>query len=246
MNRQRKILIGLAVILLLAVGYAWYATPRQHFVSDATDVSGTDTSALPQTRPANENGLDIELLERSAQRYIPPERDLFNFVTPPPRKPKPEPVAVPTPQPKPQPQPPINPVTEREIKVQRSLARFVFLGYLLKDGQHTVFLSQGESLFLVHEGDDFGDKKEFHVVSITPEKMSISQSDVAGLIEIRLVEKEPLSPAFNARPEPPLRNTLPPPVTGNSQVPPPRPVPTINPGGQRTFIAPSPLQRSAP
>jgi len=242
MNRQRKILIGLVIALILALASTWFRMPAQQRVSE-TAASGTGkVVATPATSADSAQRLHVELLERRPQRFRPPERDLFNFVVPPPKIPKMPVVAVPPPPPPP---PPPTPEMIRRTEVTRALARFTFLGYLLKDQRRTVFLSQGESLFLVQEGDRFGDNDMFHAVSITPQKMTITQADNPGVIEIQLVEKAPLVPTFDAR------ETLPPgtavrmPGAGVAAPSLPTPPPVFNSGSRQSFN-PAPKGGSTP
>jgi len=236
MNRQRKILIGLIIALTLAIASAWFRMPDQQRVVGTVSprVSG---AAVPSTAAADvAQRLHVELLDRSTQRFSPPNRDLFNFVEPPPPKPKKAAVAVaPPPPPPPPPQP--APEMIRRIEVRRALARFTFLGYLLKDQRRTVFLSQGESLFLVQEGDKFGDNDMFHAVSITPEKMTISQTGNPGVIEIQLVEQAPLVPTFDDRDTLPAGNKVNVPGSGVPLPVLPASPPAFTPGNRRTFNA---------
>ena len=78
--------------------------------------------------------------------------------------------------------------------VRQQLARFTLYGFLIKEEALTVFLSRGDEIFLVHEGDQFGDNKQFTALSISHEKMVINQTNDSRNIEILLVEKEPLVP----------------------------------------------------
>lgn len=197
MSRKTRILLTLIAALVVAVGYAWLATPRQERVTTQSVASAAGGQKRSSASTAERNAtVHLDLLEANNRRYTTPKRDLFDFVTPPPPKPKPLPKPVLAP-PKP---PPVvvaqTPEDVRRIEVRRALARFTFLGFLLKDGQRTVFLSQGDNLFLVKEGEHFGDSNRFHAISITPEKMIIRQADSEGTIEIPLVEKQPLIPSF--------------------------------------------------
>lgn len=232
MNRQHKIFLGLVILLLLAVGYAWYRMPTQQYVSDVANrnVSHANGRQQASSSAADTDRLLVELLQRPAQRFLPPGRDLFNFVAPAQPKVKKEPPKVkvePTPV-KIAPPPPVE--TPVQTTTRRALARFTFLGYLLKDQRRTVFLSRGEDLFLVREGENFGDNDEFHAVSITPEKMQIRQENVTGLIEIMLIDKQPLVPNFSNS-----RNVAPHVATpvGNSEVH--TPVVPSRPASRRPF-----------
>jgi len=204
MNRQRKLLFALVGGLALALAYAWFGMPRQQQIdpSDPLPVKAAGTRQK-SSRSAADHLLRVDLLEPVKQSYSSPKRDLFHFVAPP--APKPKPVVV-VPKPVPVPVPVVDPEEIRQTEVRQALARFTFLGFLLKDQRRTVFLSQGETLFLVQEGEHFGEKDRFHAVSITPEKMMIRQADADGTIDIQLIEKEPLTPSFAPRATPAVRS----------------------------------------
>ncbi|PLX73343.1 MAG: hypothetical protein C0615_11100, partial [Desulfuromonas sp.] len=133
------------------------------------------------------------------------KRDIFNFYRPKPKNTKPvvetKPVAKPVVV-KPA------PVIDTVAQVRQQLARFTFLGFLLKDNQRTVFLSKRDELFLVKKGDTFGDESRFEVLDISSDKLTIKQQGTTGLIEIKLVEEEPLVPSFS-QPDEDVRSTAP-------------------------------------
>lgn len=195
MNRQKKILLFLFGLFILALCYSYWMMPVQQRVS--LDVqSGPVARVVRETSVPQKNRLRIDLLEKEPTRYKGASRDIFNFAATR-TQPVEKPLATTTPAvtlaPKPvQPKP--TPVLNQVVRQQ--LARFTFLGFLLKDEISTIFLSRGEDLFLVQEGDRFGDNNQFTALTISPEKLSISQADDARTIDIVLVEKEPLSPTY--------------------------------------------------
>ncbi len=194
MNQQRKVLIVLFGLLLLAICYAYWMTPEQ--LRQAPQSAGEQPRSGSVTqeglRQPSKNTLRVDLLEKVATRYQTPKRDIFNFATikkKPIAKSKPKPPVV-KPEVKPRPTPVVTTV------VRQQLSRFTFLGFLIKDDLHTVFLSRGEDLFLVQENDQFGDDKQFTAISISPEVMRIRQSGDTRNIDIQLIEKEPLIPTM--------------------------------------------------
>ncbi len=220
MNRQKQILFALIVILGLALLYAWWMSPAQQVAPPAGDVSGQSGNGAPALSPGSavdEQRVSLELLASGGKKYRGYKRDIFNYYQP---KPKPQPVVKPPPQPvvEPKPVPVVTP------QVRQQLARFTFLGFLLKENERTVFLSKRDELFLVKKGDSFGDENRFEVVGVSPEKLTIRQSGAGGLIEIRLVEEEPLIPSFS--PGELKSVNLPPPVLEPSD---PEPAPPEQP-----------------
>lgn len=195
MNRQNQALLGLFVLLLLAIGYSYWMMPEQKRHDLQRTAPRNEAQVNPQQNniSTQKNILRIDLLEKETTKYKGATRDIFNFaavykkpaVKP---KPKPKPVAV-----KPPDRPRPSPVTPA---VRQQLARFKLYGFLVKEEALTVFLSRGEDLFLVQEGDRFGDNQQFTALSITREKMIINQANDSRTIEIELVEKEPLVPTM--------------------------------------------------
>jgi hypothetical protein len=190
MNRQKKTLMILLALLLLAIGYAYLSMPDQQRVApEVRPESGVTTTG--KKRPMDKKQLRVDLLEKAPTRYKGADRDIFNYA-----KVK----TAPAPKPKPTPPPVVKPVQPPPVVnqvVRQQLARFTFLGFLVKDGERTVFLSRGEELFLVQEGAQFGDDNQFKALTISPETMSISQAGDSRTIDIQLVEKEPLIPTQN-------------------------------------------------
>lgn len=194
MNRQKKALLSLFALLLLAVGYSYWMMPEQQHQSPQPNEAGSESVKSSQKRLSlvGKNALRIDLLEKEATPYKGDKRDIFNFAViskKPAVKSKPKP-PVAKPQVKPRPTPVVTPV------VRQQLALFTLNGFLIKGELLIVFLSRGEETFLVKEGDQFGDNKQFNALSITREKMIINQVNDSRAIEIQLIEKEPLVPTM--------------------------------------------------
>ena len=194
MTRQKKILLFLFGLFILALCYSYWMMPVQQRVSVEVQ-SGPIARVQRDTALPQKNRLRIDLLEREPTRYKGASRDIFNFAatrTKSIKKPLPKP-AVTSARTKPvQPKP--TPVFNQAVRQQ--LARFAFLGFLIKDEKSTIFLSRGEDLFLVQEGDLFGDDNQFTALTISPDKLSISQAGDSRTIDIVLIEKEPLIPSM--------------------------------------------------
>lgn len=197
MNRKKQVLFFLLVALVLAALYAWWSTPVQRELAEENPVG--EPATRPDVQPEERSAVDVQkvhldLLKAGKKKYRTSKRDIFNYYQPKPvvKKPKQivkEPV-------KPVVKEPPKPAAEVRAQVRRQLARFTFLGFLVKNDERTVFLSKGEELFLVKRTDTFGDKNQFKVREINEEKLIISQDQAEGLIEITLVEEEPLIPSF--------------------------------------------------
>lgn len=193
MSRQKKVLLALFGLLLLAIGYSYWMMPDQQ--RQASQLNGVRPEAVGDTHERSDlsgkSSLRIDLLEKEATQYKGAKRDIFNFAAinkKPVAKPKPRPVV--KPPVKPRPTPVVTPV------VRQQLARFTLQGFLIKNEVLTVFLLRGEDLFLVREGDQFGDDNQFTALSISREKMIVNQAKDSRKIEIILVEKEPLVPTM--------------------------------------------------
>ena len=192
MNRQKKFLLSLFGLFLLAIIYSYWMMPEQQRQSPQHKVARAEDSGNSQKSPIviKKNVVRIDLLEKDTTKYKGAKRDIFNFAEirkKPVTKPKPKNTIV-KPQVIQKRPPAVTPV------VRQQLARFTLYGFLIKEEALTVFLSRGDEIFLVHEGDQFGDNKQFTALSISHEKMVINQTDDSRNIEILLVEKEPLVP----------------------------------------------------
>ena len=192
--KQKRLLLVLLAILAVALGYGYWSYPHQQRASQMST-----TAKVRETRPAKkadvkggtfaDTRLHLQLLKSEPGTFPGYKRNIFGSVEPP-APPPPPPVAkvVPPPVVSAPPPPPV------EVPVQKALAHFDFLGYLESDGEKTVFLSRDKELFLVHQGDRFGDHKEFLVTELTPERMVIRVADDSRPIVVTLVENQALVP----------------------------------------------------
>ncbi|WP_051361301.1 hypothetical protein [Desulfuromonas sp. TF] len=201
MSRQKQVLAVLAVVFVLALAYAFWASPRPEEVATTTvepPAPRRPVAEGPADAPAGDSRVRLDLLTRERERFAGYQRDIFNYprVAPPPPKIVKPPVAPPP--------PPLETIEPAPVppEVERELASFTFLGFLEKENVKTIFLSSGEEIFLVKKGESFGKGNEFHVSSLTPEMLVIRRREDPRTISIPLVEQAPLVPL---RPRPPIR-----------------------------------------
>lgn len=222
MNQKRALGV-LLLLLLLAIFYAYWQTPRQERVGP--EAKAKVSAALPKatkipapvkvTGPGEFPRLRSDLLDRSASPYPGVRRDLFYSAPPAPLFVAPAKVE-PLPPPPPVEPPPPPPGPTREEVVARELARFKFLGFVKKEEQKTIFLGFEGDLFLVRQGDRFGRNREFLVTALTASELKIRQEEV-GEIVIPLIDQAPLSPSsIGSMPSPSVRSV--------EEFPPPNPV----------------------
>ncbi|MHB1397590.1 MAG: hypothetical protein ACYDAI_11395 [Trichloromonadaceae bacterium] len=207
MSRQRLILTLVFGLLLLALGYAYWATPRQQKVAaktptKAAEKRGSDAKAATSTPQGT---LRLDLLQREDEEFSGSKRDLFSLrKAPPPPPPMPPPIQMPV-----QSLLPSTPAVDQEAgAVARALGQFTFLGFLQKDGAKTLFLSSQGEIFVAKKGDAFGKQKEFVITDVSAETLTIRQGSGPGVITVSLKEQQPLAPA-PSRPQP-QRSGLPP------------------------------------
>jgi hypothetical protein len=204
MSRQKQLLAVLAVVFVLALVYAFWASPRTQEVASTVEAPPPRRPVAegPADAPTGENRVRLDLLTRDREKFAGYQRDIFNYprVAPPPPPPQVlKPPVTPPPPPIESTEPaPVSPEVERE------LARFTFLGFLEKEKVKTVFLSSEGEIFLVKKGETFGEENEFHVTNLTPEMLVIRRREDPRAITIPLVEQAPLVPSGLRRPVQPF------------------------------------------
>lgn len=198
MNRQRLLLVGLLLSFALSVVYSYSKYPRQKTVDKLTFAPGKASGPAPAKADSkvDDSRILLALLdERSAagvsyrkNLFRPLFRDETRIVPLPPPPPKPLP-SLPPPPPAP---PAVAPPAAAEPPpVQRDMARFTFLGFLKKDGQKSIFLSDKKEIFVVKKGDKIAGKYE--VANVTDDLLTINALGDGGQIIIPLIENKPLS-----------------------------------------------------
>lgn len=213
MKGKLRILLVLLVLLCLSVVYAVWMSPRQEEISvrkvavqPRQEAAAAPAGDLPK--------LQLELLDTEPQAYPGAERDIFQFKSL--RRTGPVKKASP---PKKILRPPVaeQPETAVPPQVNRELSRFTLLGFVETTAGKTVFLSSGGETFIARTGQSFGRDQEFLVEHIHGNQLVVSRNGTDALIEVALVENEPL--AVSSRPATVRR--LPEPLSGKAtdQVP---------------------------
>lgn len=194
MNRKWLLFILLPVFGLCLV-WAFTQTPVQERVPPLEGpVTSSRRSAPTGPAPQPMAQLRLDLLARAKEPFPGTRRDLFGPLfppEPPPTPPKPSPAPEPLPPPPPEPVPVL---PEEPPEMREELARFRFIGFLVKDEKKTVFLGTEGDIFVVGEGGRFGERKQFLVADLSPERLVIRQAEHSSPIIIPLMEQQPLVP----------------------------------------------------
>jgi len=186
--KRSRILILLSALLVLSIGYAWYATPRQARVPVPRPAESDPVMTAMETMEESFREVaDLNLPGGQISKYQPPVNDLFGSIFPPPKK---MPIVRRPPRPKPKPAPAPKKIVRLPKPVQRpTLPKVSVLGYLNKGQETTVFLTTGSgTVYLVKDGESFGDG--LRVASINAGRVEIvkpatGQSLVLSLGETR-------------------------------------------------------------
>lgn len=207
MNRQKLLLSLLLAILAVSIVYSYLRSPKQQEAA-APAQSGTRSAAVkkgsgaPPDVSGDTSMLHLELLEQEQPRSAGYRRNIFSpifrdEVKQPPFKPLPPPPrplpAPPPPAPAPVQPPPPAPTAEELARqaADAELAKFVFLGFLQKNGQKTVFLSKNGEIFLAKKGTVLAN--QFRVTDLTDDAITIRSDAGSREIVIPLVEMRALS-----------------------------------------------------
>jgi hypothetical protein len=211
MNRKKLALFVLLIVLVLAVIWSFMSVPRQKTVTTlkyapgrtqttvrADSATPAENAAKTTSAPAetsDDRTLRLDLLDREQSVFKGYRRNIFkpifmDEVT----MMKQRAVAI-----KPAPIPPVAvqpqiaaPVAPAET-LQKTLARFIFLGFVKKDNRKTIFLSKDNEIILVRKGDRFADRYE--AKSVTDQALTIVATDSGQEIIIPLLENQPLATA---------------------------------------------------
>lgn len=199
MNRKRVILGVLLGVLMLCLLYAYTATPRLEKAPPrvAGERLRPKAKAAAPTAKKGQERIDFAFLTSEPGEFNGAERDIFHFEAQRPVRTSPVAPSVAS-------QPikavvilPTEAMAPMEV-VQKSLAKFTFLGFLEKGGEKTVFLSSGGKLFLVKRGESFGADQEFRVADIKGNLLQVRHPSRDGLIEIPLIEQQKLSASVSS------------------------------------------------
>ncbi|MBJ6800676.1 type II secretion system protein PulP [Geomonas propionica] len=220
MNRQKLALFLLLVALVGAIVYAFVRSPRQQQVSALKNQPGAKATVLrkkpdlaPKAAAPAAGVVHLELLEREKPGFSGFRRNIFSPIfredaklsalklpppPPPLKKLPPMPQALPVAPPQVPPPPP--PPTQEQLD-ETELGRFVFIGFLKKGTEKTVFLSKGGEIYLAKKGSQVGPR--FQVSNVTDDAITIKSIQTDRQLVIPLVENRSLNvrrPSTSPRP----------------------------------------------
>ena len=188
MNRQKVLLLILLVVLVLAATYSFLRMPQQKTVGKLKNIPGGPVEARKSdSSKTSLKKVNLELLDKPMPRFTGFNRNIFWL--------RPVDIFKKLPPPAPPPPPPPPPPSADELLSQAAraeLAKFTFLGFLLKDKRRTVFLAKDKEIFVVKKGDKIANK--FEVTAISDVDLAISSTSGHGQIVIPLIENMPLKP----------------------------------------------------
>ncbi|QWV96272.1 type II secretion system protein PulP [Geomonas nitrogeniifigens] len=210
MNRQKLALFLLLVVLTGAIVYAVVRSPRQQQVATLKNQPGARATVLRKQSPAAPKAaapsatgvVHLDQLQREMPAFGGFRRNIFSPLykdeskqmalklpppPPPPKKLPPLPQPLPTAQVTPPPPPP---PTQEQLD-DAELGKFVFLGFLKKGAERTVFLSKGGEIFLAKKGGQVGPR--FQVSNVTDDAITIKSIQTDRQLVIPLVENRALS-----------------------------------------------------
>lgn len=236
MKRNKQLLALLVLVLLGAIIYAYKTTPVQQRVDSTSRLhAGRSVASQGDSPDRSETTLQLERLQRQAEGSAKVKRDIFNFWSPPVKKPPVKaPEVVIAPPPPPPPPPPV-------VKVAVPSARFTYLGLLRKAGEMTFFLSVDDTLAVVKKGERFGDQSQYLLKDYNDENLTIGQDGSLPDLSVKIADaREPQvlpAPAASVRPAIPGLNL-------QQQVPATTVNPVVTPQSPARSAAPRPQLQS--
>lgn len=206
MNRQKLVLSLLLLVLAGSIGYSFLRSPRQQEVATLKNRPGMVASvtrnkkAPAPTAAVNNQSVHLAQLDQAQSGVSGFKRNIFSPIfkeeappalklPPPPPPVKLPPLPPPMPQAQPAPPPP-PPPTQAQVD-EAEMAKFVFLGYLKKNGEKTVFLSRNNEIILAKKGTRLGSR--FQVTDLTDEALTIKSLTTDQQMVIPLVENRSLA-----------------------------------------------------
>jgi len=180
---KKKVILALLLVsfIILFVKNLTKEEPKR--IKELTYRTGVPVASAGELNPE---------LPRLKKEFLPPKREKFRmggrgifeplkFVR---RKPPAPPPPPPAPEPIHEPEPP------KETPMEKAVANFTFIGFLESERVKTIFLSRDEEIFIVKEGDKI--LKEYLVKKITDSNIVISSQNGSEVLDISLVENQPL------------------------------------------------------
>jgi hypothetical protein len=185
MTSKQLLLGALLGVLVLALGYAYWASPSQERAVQASRPSSNSKRVQTLSSvegPTDQRRVRLDILARRVEAFSEPKRDIFRLLQPRPVLP-----AVPPPLPMITVAPPVvrTPIVMSTPSPVR-VPSFTLLGFLQKEEERTVFLSLNNHIFIVKKGTRFGNNKEFIAEKMTKKKLVIRQDRVSEAITVSL------------------------------------------------------------
>ena len=173
LGSKKKAVAGLVIVWVVIIAYNFW--PLNGSDPDG-DVPGRGIIAgkLSEGTGAVLPELRLELLEESPPAYTGIKRDIFS------------PVKVYVPKPPPKIVRPA-PVKKPPSPIKTFVSRTKFAGFVEQGAVLTVFLSRGDDIFLIKEGDLVDGR--FHVVSISPRVLRFEDSSTHEVATIAVPEE---------------------------------------------------------
>lgn len=211
MNKQKKALLILVIVLMGSLIYSYFRMPVQKNVAKLTYAPGAEktqvaekagaTAVKSANNPSQENNqLLVSLLDQQNNQFKGFKRNLFKPIfreevkisplPPPPPPPPPQKSILPsklTTVP-----PATSPVAVSTAETaKQDFGRLRFLGFLRKDARKTIFLAEGSEIFLVRKGDKISGR--YQVTGLTDDAITITVlADKSDLV-FPLMENRSLS-----------------------------------------------------
>lgn len=159
-ERNKGIVLGVLLIFWAVVIFfrIYYGEEQKRVPLKYTKGKAT-VSRIEATRGVSSGpAINFTLLERKGSIPLLEKRNIFAPIELPPKPAPPKPTPTPPPSPEPivvSPPPPPGPSPEELAAEQsrREIARFKYLGFLLKRGDKVLFIARDKELFIIREGE---------------------------------------------------------------------------------------------
>lgn len=180
MDKKTTILVALVVLLVvLFIVNARDGGPKR--IAKLTFETGK-AAQLKVEAPPELPQLKRDLLAREREAFRMGGKGIFEPLKF--KRKKPPPPPPPPPKPEPVPEPP------KETEMEKAVATFTFVGFLEAEKIKTIFLKRRDEIFVVREGDTI--LAQYVVKRITDNQIVISSRDESEVLEISLIENQPL------------------------------------------------------
>jgi hypothetical protein len=208
MTKRKALALLLMLGFGLALAYAVHSYPQQRRV--ATKAPGPANVRQPADKKPLRTALLVPSHDSQRPDYGGYRADLFRPLfsrppAPPAPRPKKRPVAKKRPVEPPSPPVAAQPAMPMPEKppLAKKLASFTYLGQVNQGTRQSIFLKGKGPIFIVRQGERFGEKNEFCLARITEKEIRITTEGLTQPIRIPLQKKQPLK--MSAAPERTIR-----------------------------------------